>query len=101
MRCPRVPYPFRFTLSVLECYNESIYDLLSDTAAATATANTTPGSSPAPPPTGRKSIGGGGERERGKGLDIRQGPNGMVVPGLAEVPVDSMEQVRARLLVHT
>ncbi|KAG5188268.1 P-loop containing nucleoside triphosphate hydrolase protein [Tribonema minus] len=62
---------YTFTLSVLEIYNESIYDLLSDSA-------TTKG-------------------ERGRGLDIRQGAAGIIVPGLAAVEVDSMEMVTAQL----
>eukprot|EP00611_Tribonema_gayanum_P024135 TRINITY_DN5249_c0_g1_i2.p1 TRINITY_DN5249_c0_g1~~TRINITY_DN5249_c0_g1_i2.p1 ORF type:complete len:587 (-),score=201.36 TRINITY_DN5249_c0_g1_i2:608-2368(-) len=84
---------YTFALSVLEIYNESIYDLLSDSAAtSSAAAGATSGVSGSSPPTpsGRKG-------ERGRGLDIRQGAAGIIVPGLAAVEVDSMEMVAAQL----
>jgi len=59
---------YEFVLSYLEIYNESVHDLLVEPAKKGATK---------------------------KALDVRQGSDGMVVAGLVETPVSSVEEVVA------
>ena len=58
-------YDYEFVLSYLEIYNESVHDLLVD------------------PKTSKKKV----------ALDVRQGADGNVVPGLVSVTVTSTDQV--------
>lgn len=70
---------YTFNLSMFEIYNEAVYDLLDPELHK-------------PPTKGDK-----GERERGKGLEIRQAPNGIVVSGLSEVAISGMDEVKTQL----
>ena len=61
-------WSYVMTLSMLEIYNESILDLLNSSSASS--------------------------KDKDKGLDVRQGPEGNVVPGLIEVAVADYDQIK-------
>ena len=66
-----VPFSFTLTVSMMEIYNEQVYDLL-----------------------GSGGINGQGGQAGGASLDIRQGAdNNVSVPGLVSMPVNSLQDV--------
>ena len=73
------------SVSMLEIYNEGIYDLLAGVGAA--------GGGTTPTPAGSAAGDGGAGPPPGTKLTVREGPHGNYVPELVAVPVRSLEDV--------